>query len=298
MSIIKIKTNSEFQEGRCPLCGSELDYVGSREIDDSGSTIPWQCTKCGACGDEGYSDVFNSHYSVQNADGNGVEFEPFPVEPASDDGLLCEAGDILDNAAHSLITALSAVPVEWDMSLIASVKAAVERILVTKNIPVCIPWENEDQHICYSLPDERCAHCQRHCPSAKDLTIAIHDDEDVVMSMYDNVLRVDWYNAGEGISGDYNPDDPKDVNLLRFDVYVKGNADSNKEWLEVTDGSYCTNMPATASEDVLEKALQYIFKRYREVISGPTHPSVKKLGKELSCISKENLTELEKRGGK
>lgn len=290
MNKVKIKTNGKFEEGKCPLCGGELEYVDARELDDSGSSIPWECTQCGARGSEGYSDVFDSHYSVQNAEGCEIEFEPIAVEPLSDDDLLCEAGDTIDNAVQDLLNALSVTPVEWDMSLIAQVKNAAESILKARNIPVCIPWENEDGHICYSLPNERCAHCPRSCTIPDKLTIAIHDDDDVVMSIYDDVLRVDWYNAGEGICGDFNPDDPKDVNLLRFDVYIKGNEDGTKEWLEVTDASYCTNMPATAPEAVLEKALKCIFKRYRDVISGPTHPSVKKLGEELSHISEDDFS--------
>ena len=294
MNKVKIKTNGKFEEGKCPLCGGKLEYVDARELDDSGSSIPWECSQCGASGHEGYSDVFDSHYSVQTAEGCEIEFEPMTVEPMSDDDLLCEAGDILDNAAHDLIVALSAAPVEWDMSLIAKVKDAVENVLKANNIPVCVPWENEDGHICYSLPNERCAHCPRSCTNPDKLTIAIHDDDDVVMSIYDDVLRVDWYNAGEGICGDFNPDDPEDINLLRFDVYVKADAnmdtDSIHGWAEVEDASYCTNMPATAPEAVLEKALKCIFKRYRDVITGPDYPSVKKLGEELSHISEDDFS--------
>lgn len=285
----KIKTNVKFNEGKCPLCGGELEYIGPREIDDSGSTVPWHCTKCGACGDEGYTEKFDAHYKVQDEKGYAVEFEPLRLEPMCDDDLLCEAGDVVDNAVQDLLNALSAVPVEWDMSLIAQMKDAAEAVMKSHGIPVCIPWEDEDQHICYSLADERCAYCPRSCVDPNKLTIAINGDDDIVMSIHDDVLRVDWYNADEGICGDYDPDDPEDVNLLRFDVYIKGNEDGSKEWLEVTDASYCTNMPATASEDVLEKALRYIFNRYREVISGPTHPSVKKLGEALSHIAEDDF---------
>lgn len=286
MSKKQIKTNVKFNEGICPLCGGELEYIGPREIDDSGSTIPWHCTKCGAYGNEGYTDVFDAHYNVEDQDGNEVEFEPLPMEPMRDDGLLCEAGDVIDNAVQDLLNAISAVPVEWDMSVVAQVKDAVEGVLKARNIPVCIPWENEEEHICYSLPDERCTHCTRSCSNLGKLTVTINGDDAIVMSIHDDVLRVDWYNAGEGICGDFNHDDPNDINFLRFDVYVKSNQ-PDKKWLEVEDASYRTNMPATASEDVLEKALKHIFKRYRGVISGPTHPSVKDLGEELCHISKD-----------
>ena len=279
MSKKQIKTNVKFNEGICPLCGGELEYIGPREFDDSGSTVPWHCAKCGACGNEGYTDVFASHYRVQDADGSDMVFVPLPVKPLSDDNLLCEAGDVIDNAAFDLLSALSSEKLEWDMQIIGEVVNAVEGILKQFNIPCCRPWQNENEHICYSLPNERCAHCPRQCVNVNGLSVAIHGDSAIPMSIYDDVLRVDWYNADEGISGDYDPDDPDDINLLRFDVYVKG---SDGKWLEVEDASYCTNMPATAPEEILEKALMCIFRRYRDVIDGPDHPSVKKLGEELS----------------
>jgi len=51
--------------------------------------------------------------------------------------------------------------------------------------------------------------------------------------------RVTWEDIGEGISGDYNEDDPGDTPLLRFscDKYVDG------EWQELQDASYCTALP-------------------------------------------------------
>jgi len=33
----------------------------------------------------------------------------------------------------------------------------------------------------------------------------------------DNIM-VEWVELGEGLCGDYNPDDPDDIELLRFDV--------------------------------------------------------------------------------
>jgi hypothetical protein len=89
--------------------------------------------------------------------------------------------------------------------------------------------------------------------------------------------------------GDYNPDDPDDVNLLRFDVYVKL---ENGEWEPIDDASYCTNMPADAPKEVLERALRCIFNRYRDVIDGPEiYTSVKKLGEELSYIGESNFAD-------
>lgn len=114
-------------------------------------------------------------------------------------------------------------------------------------------------------------------------------DEETPLSIRSDKLRVDWYNAGEGICGDYNPDDPDDVNYLRFDVYCRPQDEDSMEaidgWIAVEDASYCTLMPADAGEDTLLRSLTYIFSRYcLEIANYPTQ-SLKKLGEELSWIS-------------
>ena len=102
---------------------------------------------------------------------------------------------------------------------------------------------------------------------------AWNPDIDTPLSIWDDILRVDWYNAGEGICGDYNPDDPQDVNLLRFDVYImektKAGNDSDKDWIAVEDASYCTNMPANASNEILEKFGGRISSVYYDVTGKP-----------------------------
>lgn len=109
------------------------------------------------------------------------------------------------------------------------------------------------------------------------------------MSIRDSVLRVDWYNADEGICGDFDSDDPDDINLLRFDVYVMREPeewdDADDGWRAVEDASYCTQMPANASDEILERALRVVFDEYRDVIDSYPHCSVKKLGEALSHIS-------------
>ena len=120
-------------------------------------------------------------------------------------------------------------------------------------------------------------------------------DCETPMSIHDDVLRVDWYEAGEGLYGDYNPDNPEDQELLRFDVYIKKNPkpwdNSDDGWREVEDASYCTLIPINTSEEILEKALRYIFSEYRDVIKDNNYPSVKKLGERLSWISPDMFKE-------
>lgn len=60
------------EEGICPLCGAEIEYNGSHDIDDDGGTIPWECPNCEATGKEGYNRVFDRHYDVCDAAGNPV----------------------------------------------------------------------------------------------------------------------------------------------------------------------------------------------------------------------------------
>lgn len=64
-------------------------------------------------------------------------------------------------------------------------------------------------------------------------------------------VRIDWINLGEGFDGDYDADNPDDVNLLRFDVYRHDGA----EWTEVSDGSYCTQVPADTDHVTLRRIL-------------------------------------------
>jgi hypothetical protein len=64
-------------------------------------------------------------------------------------------------------------------------------------------------------------------------------------------VRIDWVNLGEGFDGDYDPENPDDVNLLRFDVY----RNDGVNWVEVDDGSYCTQVPVKTSHATLRRIL-------------------------------------------
>jgi len=65
-------------------------------------------------------------------------------------------------------------------------------------------------------------------------------------------LRAEWEYIGEGMSGDYDPDDPNDVELLRFSI-VDVNTDEQLE-----DSSYCTQMPVDTDVEILDRALELI----------------------------------------
>jgi len=98
----------------------------------------------------------------------------------------------------------------------------------------------------------------------------------------DNVM-VEWAELGEGIDGDYNPDDPEDIELLRFDVsrLVDG------EWQPIDDASYCTQVPVSATPEQRAKGLQWIMDEVYEGVSQGY--SIKKLCEQLSWISLKSI---------
>lgn len=68
-------------------------------------------------------------------------------------------------------------------------------------------------------------------------------------------MMVEWENLGEGFCGDYNPDDPEDVNFLRFTV---SQFTPENGWMPVDDGSYCTLVKADTDAALLIEYLQMI----------------------------------------
>jgi hypothetical protein len=99
------------------------------------------------------------------------------------------------------------------------------------------------------------------------------------MELKKDKVMVEWDDStNEGISGDYDPDDPNDIPLLRF--YV--NKLVSNEWEELPDASYCTQVDARTSNDIQRKLLQVLMDEvYEEVKSGH---SIKKLCEQLSWI--------------
>ena len=99
------------------------------------------------------------------------------------------------------------------------------------------------------------------------------------MELTRNNLRIEWIDLGEGLHGDYEPDNPEDIHLLRFDLYenIYG------EWEMVDDCSYCTLMPLDTPDNILMKGLEYLMEEFTNAICGGY--SGKKTGERLSWIS-------------
>ena len=94
-------------------------------------------------------------------------------------------------------------------------------------------------------------------------------------------IKVVLVNLNEGFYGDYNADNPKDKNFLRFEVYMNNQG----EWQEVEDASYCTCLEADADEEKMDKCLEILMNEFYDVLHDNPEISVKKLGERLSWIS-------------
>lgn len=99
-------------------------------------------------------------------------------------------------------------------------------------------------------------------------------------SLIESGVKVELHDETyEGWTGDYNPDDPEDNLLLRFDVSVF----SDNEWQPVDNGSYCTALPATVSTDAINLALNIIMREVGDAVRSGA--SIKKTCENLSWIS-------------
>ena len=109
-------------------------------------------------------------------------------------------------------------------------------------------------------------------------------DDETVAEIDDGNIKVEWANIGEGYNGDYNPNDPDDVELLRFYVYEWDDG----YWEPVDDASYCTTVPLHSDPDIIEETIRVLYKRFADVIYNRSG-SVKKLGEMMSWISPDNI---------
>lgn len=91
-------------------------------------------------------------------------------------------------------------------------------------------------------------------------------------------IKVEFVAIGEGLLGEYNPDDPDDVELLRF--YVS--RQHGDDWEDVCDASYCTLLPVSSSNERKQRELEKIMDEVYEPAS--RGDSIKKICERLSWI--------------
>lgn len=129
--------------------------------------------------------------------------------------------------------------------------------------------------------------------SGKTLTLIVYpDDAELRMTLIKGNVRIDWTNIGEGVSGDFDPEDPEDENLLRFDLYRRQNRKAGWDELE----SYCTNTRADTPADQLHALLEILMDQFFEPASD--NQSVRRAAQEMSWISADWIESRTERFGR
>jgi hypothetical protein len=113
--------------------------------------------------------------------------------------------------------------------------------------------------------------------------------------IFDGKVKVTLEDIGEGYEGDYNPNDPTDVPLLRMDVMAHKSVendyaeDGGDDWKQMSDSSYCTFLPVNDAESA-HAALKVIMDNVKEkVLAGQ---SIKKICERLSWLSPTSMEPL------
>ena len=110
-------------------------------------------------------------------------------------------------------------------------------------------------------------------------------------------LTVEWEHIGEGLQGDFDPDDPHDEPLLRFDVTITEEAAERYEvfgepgmegWFVPDSTSYCTQVSADLPGEKQLLLLAEIAAIFYNAMVGSG--SLKKTGERLSWTSELGVT--------
>ena len=81
------------------------------------------------------------------------------IEPHQNDEFLCSQNDLIDNSVFDAIQSVAYNKIDWNMELIGEVTMCIEKVLTEHKIPICHPWQDDDENICYSTED-RCEYCR------------------------------------------------------------------------------------------------------------------------------------------
>lgn len=113
--------------------------------------------------------------------------------------------------------------------------------------------------------------------------------------IFDSDICIELANIGEGIDGDYNPDNEDDIELLRLTLYGRNPDTDVLEWSEEIAEyqmglSTCTQIPAITNEPVIGKILRNIYDKVRPAYDDPEHnESLKHIVDAASWLSDERL---------
>lgn len=95
-------------------------------------------------------------------------------------------------------------------------------------------------------------------------------------------------DTGEGYSGDFDPEDPDDLLLFRFDVEIATpGPESVRAFVE--DASYCTQLPAVVPAEMALRALCAIHQEAVATLTGGG--SIKKAMEKMSWIGPGDFTD-------
>lgn len=118
-----------------------------------------------------------------------------------------------------------------------------------------------------------------------DPTLPGHDREEQFRHEGRNfAVSVEW--LGEGEEGDFQPLEPRDQPLLRFDAQ-KNIGIVDNVWEDLDNGSYCTQVPAYAPREILEAMPRYLVARLEA--EGGAYP--KRLMEQLSWVTEKDIRE-------
>jgi hypothetical protein len=103
------------------------------------------------------------------------------------------------------------------------------------------------------------------------------------MELIKGLVKIELEYIGEGLNGDFNPNDPDDIKLLRYTV----SRIEDDDIVPIDDASYCTLLPESASSTIQTKALYYLMSRLYEPITQGLY--IKKLCEDLSWLELETF---------
>jgi hypothetical protein len=104
-------------------------------------------------------------------------------------------------------------------------------------------------------------------------------------------VKVILEHIQEGWNGYYDPEDPEDEPLIRFNVFAHKKlmnpyaeySYGDDKYHYMSDSSYCTQMPTNISKKMIDRALKVIMYEVKDAVIGGN--SIKKTCERLSWLS-------------